>query len=282
MTIKYFSTFSGIGGFEVGIQKAADNLSLAVECVGFSEIDVHASKVYSHRFPDHTPYGDITKIRTENLNDFDILVGGFPCQSFSKMGKEAGFKDPRGTMFYELARILKDKQPPFFVFENVRGLLSNDKGETFTTILNVLYELGYDAQWNVLHSKNFKLPQNRPRVYLVGYLRTETPPRVFPVEQYVEPSVVLPTLTARYAGSTTVGGYLRSKLSKNLVRRLSPIECERLQGFEDDWTKYTDAGLNPSAQRYKQLGNAVTTGVVEAIFNNLLPFVEQNSYLKEK
>ena len=146
--IKYLSIFSGIGGFEYGMQQSNKEF----ECIGYSEVDKFAKSIYKNHFPGHKDLGDATKIRTEELADFDLLVGGFPCQAFSMAGYRKGFDDTRGTLFFELARILKDKRPKYFLFENVKGLLSHDKGKTFQTILEVLSDLGYDVEWCVLNS----------------------------------------------------------------------------------------------------------------------------------
>lgn len=165
--MKYFSMFSGIGGFEYGLQNSKYNF----ECVGFSEVDKYAKSIYIRQFPNHKDYGDATKIQTEELPNFDFLVGGFPCQAFSNAGKRRGFNDTRGTLFFEIARVLKDKRPRYFLLENVRGLLSHNKGETFQTILEVLSNLGYDLQWTLLNSKDFGVPQRRERVFIEGYIR---------------------------------------------------------------------------------------------------------------
>ena len=175
--IRYFSTFTGVGGFEIGIQEAIPGAI----CVGMSEIDTHASNVLRYKFKGVKNYGDITKIKPEELPDFDILCGGFPCQSFSIAGKRMGFKDTRGTLFYELARIAKCKQPEILFFENVKGLLSHEEGRTITTILKTLDELGYDAEWQVLNSKHFGVPQNRERIIIVGHLRGKPRLQVFPI-----------------------------------------------------------------------------------------------------
>lgn len=172
--MKYLSLFSGIGGFELGIGDRG-------ECVGFSEIDPYAIQIYKRHFPQHKNYGDITKIKPEELPDFDFLCGGFPCQAFSVAGKRRGFKDTRGTMFFEVARIIREKSPRYLLLENVKGLLSHDEGRTFGTILRTLDELGYDAEWQVLNSKDFGVPQRRERVLIVGYLRGEPRPEVFPI-----------------------------------------------------------------------------------------------------
>ena len=174
--MRYLSLFSGIGGFELGIGNGH-------ECVGYSEIDKYATAIYQKHFPNHKNYGDITKIDPATLPDFDLLVGGFPCQAFSIAGKRLGFADTRGTLFFDIARILKEKHPRLFLLKNVKGLLSHDNGNTFKTIISTLDELGYDLQWQVLNSKNHGVPQNRERVFIVGHLRGTPRPQVFPFGQ---------------------------------------------------------------------------------------------------
>ena len=129
--------------------------------------------VYAHikRTRSHPNWGDATKINASELPDFDLFVGGFPCQSFSIAGKRAGFNDTRGTLFFDIARIIKYKKPPYLLLENVKGLLSHDKGRTFETIIKTLDELGYDVEWCVFNSTDFGRPQSRPRVYIRGFIR---------------------------------------------------------------------------------------------------------------
>lgn len=283
--MKYFDAFTGIGGFTLGINQAYDNrpnirngakdirehLTHTAEpqnrftCVGYSEIDKYAASIYAHHYPTHHNYGDITKIDAEALPDFDLLVGGFPCQAFSIAGKRRGFEDTRGTLFFELARILRAKQPRLFVFENVKGLLSHDNGNTFKTIISTITELGYDCQWQVLNSKNFGVPQNRERVFIVGHLRGTARPEVFPIiettRDYPQFCKPLGTLTARYPASQREGAYPEeARDGSPAIRRLTPTECERLQGFPDNWTASVS-----DTQRYKCLGNAVTVPVVQHI-----------------
>lgn len=172
--MKYFSMFSGIGGFELGLA----NSSMDFECVGFSEVDIYAKAIYTNWFPDHEDWGDATEIKAEQLPEFDFLVGGFPCQAFSNAGKRLGFDDTRGTLFFEIVRVLKEKRPKYFLLENVKGLLSHDGGNTFTRMLRILSELGYDVEWEIINSKLF-VPQNRERVYLKGYFREECGREIF-------------------------------------------------------------------------------------------------------
>jgi DNA (cytosine-5)-methyltransferase 1 len=324
--MKYLSTFSGIGGFELGIQQAYDmdnrrttETSTLEErwdkpmsnysdgngrrtnptCIGFSEIDKYAAEIYQRHFPNHKNYGDITAINAEELPDFDLLVGGFPCQAFSIAGKRGGFEDTRGTMFFELARILKAKQPRLFVFENVKGLLSHDGGKSFSTIIQTLDELGYDCQWQVLNSKNHGVPQNRERVFIIGHLRGTSRPEVFPfgesnglnngeAPQGNDLAYCLQAGNDKHRGSYVVDDSFKSRpprvyketaptvrnyggggglmpIVMPAIRRLTPTECERLQGFPDGWTE----GVSDT-QRYKTLGNAVTVNVIQDIFEKIL------------
>jgi len=315
--MKYLSLFTGIGGFELGINQAnesirhakggkirgsktnterakrqgllttegentdaetgsisasiTDNPNQRPLCIGYSEIDKYAIQTYQSHFPEHKNYGDITKIKEEDLPEFDLLVGGFPCQSFSIAGKRRGFQDTRGTLFFDIARIIKTKRPRLLLLENVKGLLSHNEGNTFRTIISTLDELGYDLQWQVLNSKNFGVPQNRERVFIVGHLRGTPRPEVFPFRNNSEETNELSgqhsnTLTARYYGGQANGTYItESELDAQKIRRLTPKECERLQGFPDNWT----AGVSDS-QRYKQCGNAVTVNVIQAIMERLL------------
>lgn len=342
--MKYFSMFSGIGGFELGIKNAYNKRHTSNDssnkcqkqsepnCVGFSEVNKYAIQIYERQFENHKNYGDATRIIPEDLPDFNFLCGGFPCQAFSIAGKRGGFKDTRGTLFFEIARILSVKRPKLLLLENVKGLLSHDRGRTFGTILSTLSELGYICQWQVLNSKDFGVPQNRERVFIIGHLGKGSFRKIFPIESINEKSFdeVAKTIMARdYKGvenqemtliemtknesqgmrvynpngiATTLAsqaGGLGAKtglyavpfkfldrnqknyqgdyrftidtsntggiLENHRVRRLTPTECERLQGFPDGWTE----GLSDS-QRYKCLGNAVTVNVIEVIMDQLL------------
>ena len=326
--MKYFSTFTGIGGFELGIKQAYEELCnlrpnelennerpeelygikdklKQWECMGYSEVDKYAIQIYEKHFK-HKNYGDITKIIASELPDFDFLCGGFPCQSFSVAGKRKGFEDTRGTLFFDIARIIKEKRPKYFLLENVKGLLSHDNGRTFKTIISTIDELGYDCQWQVLNSKNFGVPQNRERVFIVGHIRGTSRPKVFPITK-VNPKTIGKTLmdinqarrvygtegtsitlkglgggqgakTGLYEVANTIDANYYKGINRNPghassqrgikqyggIRRLTPIECERLQGFPDNWTEDLS-----DTQRYKTLGNAVTVNVIKEIILRL-------------
>ena len=180
--MKFLDLFAGIGGFRLGLEQAGH------ECVGFCEIDKFARQSYKsiHNTEGEREYHDITTVSNEEWRTLrgtvDIICGGFPCQSFSIAGKRKGFLDEtRGTLFFEIARAAKQIKPRTLFLENVRGLLSHDKGRTFRTIISTLDELGYDAEWQILNSKNFGVPQNRERVFIIGHLRGERGREVFPI-----------------------------------------------------------------------------------------------------
>ena len=172
--IKAFSMFTGIGGFELGLKK----IGIEHEVVGFSEIDPIAATIFNKHFPRVRNYGDATKIKGNELPNFDLLFGGFPCQSFSIAGKREGFDDVRGTLFFDIARILSIKKPQYLVLENVKGLLTHEEGRTFFRILSVLTEMGYNIEWKIFNSKYHGVPQSRERIFITGYLGEQSRPKV--------------------------------------------------------------------------------------------------------
>ena len=170
--MKFFDLFCGVGGFRLGME-ANGNV-----CIGSCEIDKYARQTYAKNFGHEPEYTDVRKINPGELEDFDCLCAGFPCQAFSIAGKRRGFDDTRGTLFFEILRIAREKQPSILFLENVKGLLSHDKGETFRTIIESMDELGYDVEWQVLDSANW-VPQHRERIFIIGYLRGKSRSQVF-------------------------------------------------------------------------------------------------------
>ena len=417
----FIELFAGIGGFRYGLEESnrqqQENSTLGrceisksaksqqsdkfpqrrnYACVWSNELDRYASAIYRYHWNDNALFeGDIRTVNPESIPDHDLIVGGFPCQSFSIAGKRGGLSDTRGTLFAEICRIARAKRTSYLFLENVKGLLSapytesveewkqedfdaygeptatslkkhkaisGTKGWVFLTILYTLWELGYDCQWQVLNSKDYGVPQNRERVFIIGHLRNQSRPKVFPIGEDVKlgrptqqenrqtvpclestsykgvsserfygidnsliflggitdeknhkwlenskedsrnfhqgmrvysPNGISAQLNAQGGGlgaktglyeipaiaqSLQTDGQLRQGTSWNTnkpqsarnIRRLTPLECERLQGFPDGWTQkgITAAGQEvqiSDSQRYKCCGNAVTTNVITEI-----------------
>lgn len=167
--IKFVDLFAGTGGIRLGLEQACEELGISTQCMYSSEIDKNACASYKLNFG-VDPFSDITKV--QDFPDFNFLLAGFPCQSFSYAGKRKGFGDTRGTLFFDIERILRKKKPTYFLLENVRGLLTHDKGRTFNTIKEVLESIGYSVDYLLLNSNVFDVPQNRIRLYIVGVLNS--------------------------------------------------------------------------------------------------------------
>src|SRR3990167_4965130 len=199
--MKYFEMFAGVGGFGQGIKQAYEQRlqnnridtrklqakrklpsareNTASTCVGFSEVNKYASQVLKYNYPNVKNYGDCKTINWPEVPDFDLLVGGSPCQDFSIAGKRVGIKGARSGLVWEYIRCLREKQPRYFIWENVKGLLSSRGGFDFANILTAFSESGYSLWWQVLNAKDFGVPQNRERVFVVGCLGNESPKEVF-------------------------------------------------------------------------------------------------------
>lgn len=285
--MKFLDLFSGIGGFRLGFGQQG------FECVGFCEKDEFARKSYKaiHDTEGEIEWHDITRVSDDDIRrvgQVDIITAGFPCQAFSMAGKRLGFADTRGTLFFEVARFAAVLKPKYVVLENVKGLLSHDNGKTFHTILRTLDELGYDAEWQLLNSK-YWVPQNRDRIYIIGHLRGRGGRQIFPFGQsdgapdtVSRQEIVTNTITTK-TGTAQAGGcyVVKNKQSAQVkqignisnsaafvethtLRRLTPRECWRLQGFPD-WAFDRAQKVNSDSQLYKQAGNSVTVDVVREI-----------------
>ena len=381
--MNFAEMFCGIGGFRFGLEKNNQDIRWRKDiegttrqedlqsrrivtdpsdanskhpegfrCVWANDNDKYACQIYrKHYGNSELVEEDITKINPKTIPNFDLLTAGFPCQSFSLAGKRKGFQDIRGTMFYEVVRVASAKRPKLLLLENVKGLLSNDNGKTFGTILEELGNIGYWCEWQTLNSKHFGVPQNRERVFIVGHLRSEPSKQIFPIRQVGEDIdescgeaqshsgsgkernlierkvrihrddekkseiqgysffpetaeyidvvdnhpkniLVANTVSHRYGkdGSENLlqiiqnyhasmdlgdgrpkrrtlrsGRVTELSVQNQRIRRLTPTECERLQGFSDGWTE----GVSDT-QRYKLLGNAVTTNVIQFLGEKLL------------
>ena len=356
--MKFIELFAGVGAFRLGLERTGH------ECVWANEWLERPRSIYARNFGEQPDGRDIRDVSAGDIPDADLLVGGFPCATFSVAGKRTGFSldDTRGTLAFEMFRLASEKSIPYLLFENVKGLLNHDEGRTFEIILEVLDGLGYDCQWELLDSQNFGVPQHRERIFLIGHLRGNPRPKVFPIgrasrsndeansqerkgregffsdisptldahyykggnaRQYVVETEsrrdkemriytegVVPTLTAQMG---TGGGnvpYVRPMLdiarvnkSPNgrlikddgdpmytitaqdrhgvqigdedgfAIRKLTPLECERLQGLPDGWTEFYDDGRRVSdSERYERCGRTITIPVVEAIGRRLHEF----------
>ncbi|MCB7107557.1 DNA cytosine methyltransferase [Streptococcus oralis] len=326
--MKFLDLFAGIGGFRLGMESAGH------ECVGFCEIDKFARASYQaiHDTKGELELHDITTVSDEfirGIGRVDIICGGFPCQAFSIAGNRRGFEDTRGTLFFEIARFASILRPRYLFLENVKGLLNHENGITFETIISTFDELGYNVEWQVLNSKDFGVPQNRERVFIIGHLRGQRTRNVFPigrntkqVDELPRENITTNTLTARYTAvgngsyiieseqkkikikeatsqgyaEATVGDSVnlshpnsktrRGRVGKQIantlltgesqgvvepdfrIRKLTPKECWRLQGFPD-WAFDKAQEVNSNSQLYKQAGNSVTVNVIAAIAKEL-------------
>lgn len=176
--MKFIDFFAGIGGFRLGMEQAGH------ECVGHCEIDKFADKSYRamHDVKESEWYADdITRVEPDELPEADCYCFGFPCQAFSIAGNRRGFEDTRGTLFFEVMRLAKERKPRILFAENVKGLLNHDRGRTFGIIISTMDELGYDVEWQVLNSANFGVPQNRERVFIIGHFRGRSKRKIFPI-----------------------------------------------------------------------------------------------------
>ncbi len=300
MTVKYIDLFCGIGGFRLGAERALHSRGVDCECVFSSDIDKDAQQVYHTNFGER-PAGDITKIEAEEIPDHSLLLAGFPCQPFSIIGSSKGFDDTRGTLFFDIARILEAKKPEAFVLENVKQLAGHDSGRTLSRILETLDELGYTHAHRILNALDFGLPQKRERIIIVGFRSARSfawplsPVPMAPLadilEQDVPPEYYLsdrirqnrlkacspsdePTIWhENKSGHVSKYPYscaLRAAASYNYlvvdgVRRLTPREMMRLQGFPDSFqitSKYT--------QVRRQAGNAVPVPLVQAVVERVV------------
>lgn len=301
--IRFIDLFCGIGGFRYASQYAFDKLGLEGQCVFSSDIDKYAQESYEANFGER-PAGDITKIEASEIPDFDILFGGFPCQAFSICGLQKGFADnTRGTLFFDIARIIKEKQPQAFVLENVKNLASHDGGKTLKTILEILRdELGYHVDYHLLNALDFGLPQKRERIIIIGSKKPFVMDWNFEIEKkktledilekevdkkhFASPEIVAKRKAMHTASvspaiwhenkSGNISSYpyscaLRAGASYNYLlvdgeRRLTPREMLRLQGFPDSFKMVVS-----DTQTRKQAGNAIPVDMVAKVIEKFLP-----------
>lgn len=296
--MKTLDLCSGVGGFTLGFSNAGFTTSFALD------LEPKCKITYDLNFTDPTlTTGDLFKIPPSDYPDFDVLVAGFPCQAFSVSGKRLGFEEEgRGTVFFQLAEILKERRPPAFVFENVKGLVNHDEGKTFSTILEVLDSYGYNVHYKVLNSKNFGVPQNRERIFIVGF--QDDVPFEFPENLSLTPDIreiletdvdishfitpehkfydpIIEGVTKEDTVYQWRRNYLRENKSKVCptitasmngvltlvktdegVRQLTARELFRCQGFPDTYKLPEEL---PYKTLHHQAGNSVSVPVVTAL-----------------
>lgn len=305
--MKVLSLFCGCGGLDMGLVKAGYDIVWA------NDFDKYAVQTYAANFDHQVVLGDINEVELDSLPDFDVLVGGFPCQPFSMMGSEHGFNDTRGTLFFRIAEIIQDridkgKKPKAIILENVRTLKTHDKGRTFKTIKRILEEdLKYTFFSDILNTADYGIPQTRNRTYIVcfsneaaNYEFPETVELKETLQQYLETDVdqkyflsdrILPTILSDGTGGYKAKSEIDLKIARPLcatmakmhracqdnyvtqngrVRKLTPRECARLQGFDDSFIIPVS-----DAQAYKQFGNAVTVNVSEAVATSVRKELER-------
>ncbi|RDY59443.1 DNA cytosine methyltransferase [Flagellimonas nanhaiensis] len=313
--IRFIDLFCGIGGFRIAFEEACEEQDINAKCVFSSDIDKYAQDSYEANFGER-PHGDITQIDEKDIPDHDILFAGFPCQPFSIIGQMKGLNDTRGTLFFDIARIIKEKEPKSFILENVKQLVGHDKGNTLKVILKSLKDLGYHVQYSVLNALDYGLPQKRERIVIVGHKEPimftyPDPIKPFkPLTEILETKVNEKHFASDYIKnkrkeshkssfypsiwhenkSGNISSYpfscaLRAGASYNYLlvngeRRLTPREMHRLQGFPD-WFKIVVS----DGQAKRQAGNAVPVNMIKAVVQKLLPYVatslDQAAVLRE-
>jgi DNA (cytosine-5)-methyltransferase 1 len=303
MALKFIDLFAGIGGIRIALE------NVGMKCVFSSEWDGACQETYFANFGER-PYGDITKLNPNEIPDHDVLTGGFPCQPFSIIGSGKGFTDTRGTLFFDIEKILKIKKPRAFILENVKMLRGHDQGRTLKTILDHLNDLGYRVEWKILNGLDFGVPQKRERILLVGFL--ENVNFDFPDTTSIKKTLLAEILepdsevdkkhflseTARIkinskvirdfpvpsvwhenkSGNIGVHEFscaLRANASHNYLvvngkRRLTPREMLRLQGFPDTFKIVVS-----DSQMRKQAGNSVVVPKIQAVGESVKKALEQ-------
>lgn len=287
----FIDLFAGIGGFHIAMH------NLGGECVFASEWDLDARKTYVVNFSNTSPKlfgdgidserfaGDITQVNPHDIPDHDILCGGFPCQPFSQAGYKKGFEDTRGTLFFNIAEIIKTKRPKAVFLENVRGLLNHDNGKTFEIIQNVIKELGYSFHYKIIKASDFNLPQHRPRLYMICFrndiddLSFEFPiplPLKMTMSDVFDGSIVNRDIgfTLRVGGKGSAitdrrnwDGYIVD----GFERRIKPKEGKRMQGFPDGFTFPVSDSI-----AMKQLGNSVAIPAIQHVGCEILRVLNEN------
>lgn len=314
--LRIFSVCSGVGGMEISLDRNRFVI------VGHSEVDKHCNAVLRYRFPGVKNYGDITKVNKSELPDFDILIGGTPCSDLSISGKRKGIFGRRSGLFMDFVGVLQEKRPDYFIWENVKGAINSNNGWDFAYVQTELAKSGYDFRWEIFNGRDYGVPQNRERVFIIGHLTGSGRSKIFceskrcsesskdegrrcriSVNDNREGKVMPDTFLMAYSKSTrdytidhraklnieantlNTGDGCRSQSTANYitykfgddwrVRKITPLEAERLMGWEDDWTKIGMKGDGtkyniPESSRYAMCGNGVISNKVKCILERLV------------
>jgi DNA (cytosine-5)-methyltransferase 1 len=282
--VNFVSLFAGVGGFDRGFEAAG------MDCVGQVELSLNCRNVLQRHWPDVPKWSDIKEVKGEQFGSTDILVGGFPCQDYSVAGKGAGLAGDRGALWWEFHRLVASRRPRWVVGENVAGLTNEEHRSSLRTIIGSLVQLGYGVVWRIFDARYFGVPQQRRRIFIVGHIGNRPRPEVLALaegcgghlerhrqEGHIRASVAsgrpwiaswptAPTLEADRSGPASQSWkFHAAAFNESAVRRLTPVECERLQGFPDDWTTGES-----DRQRYRMMGNAVAVPVAEWLGNQIV------------
>lgn len=293
---KFIDLFAGIGGFHIAMHNLGGN------CVFASEWDENCVKTYTYNFKNISPYlfnngkqssnfiGDITKFNPEDIPDHDVLCAGFPCQPFSQAGYKLGFEDTRGTLFFNIANIIKVKKPKAVFLENVKGLFTHDNGKTFEVIKNTINELGYKMYYKIIKASDFNCPQHRPRLYMICF-RNDIDSSNF---EFPQPIPLTKDMSYVFDGATVnkkIGFTLRvggkgspitdrrnwdGYIVNGEERRIGPKEGKRMQGFPEN---YEFPVSNSIAM--KQLGNSVAIPAIQAVAKNMIEILKKAGVISE-
>ncbi len=311
-TFNYVSLFSGIGGFEKGIENSGVNWN----CVGYSEINHASLEIYKKHFPEHKSLGNVKNLNAQYLKNLEVdcVVGGFPCQSWSQAGKRKGFGDDRGMLFYNVLDVIEASKPKVVFLENVENLVRHNYGRSLQRIVRMISDLGYDVNWEVLNTADFGIPHRRTRVFFVAFRKDlkvsnfefplmieskkefsfydfleELPPEYVYLNKeeslkmkgwgtqnghggYISDNRIYNCITASYKKDH--GNSMKFLRSNGKLSCLSPIEAERLQGFPDNWTEINGVSFE---DRYKSLGNAVSVPVIKEIVLKIEDSIKSDS-----
>lgn len=290
--LQIMDLFCGIGGFHLGVQRAANHQNINVKCIGAADKDKYAKSAYLKNFPQCKDvfYDDVRDIVASNIPEYDMLLGGFPCQSFSLIGNKEGLlSEEKGGLFYQLHRILDVSQPKSFIFENVRNIVSHDNGQTFATIESLIRSSGYSFHYSIIKAYEFGLPQNRPRTFMVGFrddlkvdnfkfpdnysgknLTLEEVLDVEWCERKVGYTLRVSGRGSKYQDRHNFEYYKirRFNQKKEEILRINQFHGLKLMGFPSCWN------IGPSVtQAMKQLGNSVAVNVVEELTKYMLPYI---------